>query len=84
MTLNGVGFGIQIVFCTLVPSTVIQEKKEPQLQQMNLSVLKQLKPDQVKVEVCLVELPKQPDKPESEIVEMDRYVSKKGKELRFI
>jgi hypothetical protein len=41
------------------PSTVIREfkKKEHKLQQVNLEALKHLNPEQVKVDICLVQPP---------------------------
>ncbi len=53
------------------------KKKEPQLQQVNLQVLKQLNLEQIQVGIYLVHSPEQPNKLESELDEMWSYVSKK-------
>jgi len=60
------------------PSTVIRElKKEHKLQQVNLAALKHLNPEQVEVDICLVQLPEEVEGTESELDEMWSYVGKK-------
>ena len=44
---------------------------------MNLEALKHLNPEQVKVDICLVQLPKEVLGPESEVDEIWSYVGKK-------
>jgi len=52
-------------------------KKRTQLQQVNLAALKHLNPEQVEVDICLVQLPEESEEPESELDEMWSYVGKK-------
>jgi len=51
-------------------------KKEHKLQQVNLAALKHLNPEQVEVDICLVQLPEEVEEPESELDEMWSYVGK--------
>jgi len=53
-------------------------KKEHKLKQVNLAALKHLNPEQVEVDICLVQLPQESDGPESELDEMWSYVGKKS------
>ena len=59
------------------------KKKEAQLQQVNLSVLKQLNLEQVEVEIPLVEAPEVLDGFKSELDEMWSYVGKKDNPRRL-
>ena len=79
MALNGSGVRDTARVLHVSPSTVIRElkKKEAQLQQVNLSVLKQLNLEQVEVEIPLVEAPEVLDGFKSELDEMWSYVGKK-------
>ncbi len=58
MALNGSGIRDTARVLQVITSTVIKElkKKESQLQQVNLSVLKQLNSESVTVDICLVKL----------------------------
>ena len=53
------------------------KKKEHTLQQVNLEALKQLNPEQVEVDICLVQPPEELKGQESELDEMWSYVGKK-------
>jgi insertion element IS1 protein InsB len=44
---------------------------------VNLAALKHLNPEQVEVDICLVQLPEEVEGPESELDEMWSYVGKK-------
>jgi insertion element IS1 protein InsB len=54
------------------------KKKESQLQQVNLKILKQLNPEQVEIEIRLAEEPEEPGGFESQLDEMWSYVGKKS------
>jgi hypothetical protein len=73
MAMNGSGIRNTARVLHVSPSTVINElKKERLLQQVNLSVLKQ-----VEVEIRLIEPPEELGDKESELDEMWSYVGKK-------
>ena len=76
----GVEFGTPQGYCILVPAQLSRnfKKKATHLQQVNLSVLKQLKSELVEVDIYLVEPPKEKNKVFSEIDEMWSYVEKKS------
>jgi len=58
--LNGSGVRDTARVLHVSPSTVIRElKKEHKLQQVNLAALKHLNPEQVEVDICLVQLPEE-------------------------
>jgi len=60
MALNGSGVRDTARVLHVSPSTVIRElKKEHKLQQVNLAALKHLNPEQVEVDICLVQLPEE-------------------------
>ncbi len=79
MALNGSGVRDTARVLHVSPSTVIRElkKRSDQLQQVNKSVLKQLDPEQVSVEIRLVQAPEGLNGFESELDEMWSYVGKK-------
>jgi len=64
MALNGSGVQIQQVL-HVSPSTVIRELKKRTQTPTNLAALKHLNPEQVEVDICLVQLPQESDGPES-------------------
>ncbi|MEP0750289.1 IS1-like element transposase [Trichocoleus sp. AS-A1] len=80
MALNGNGIRDTARVLHVSPSTVIGEfkKKEHTLQQVNLQGLKQLNPEKIKVDICLVQPPEALEGSESELDEMWSYVSKKS------
>ncbi len=79
MALNGSGIRDTARVLHVSPSTVINEfkKKENQLQQVNLSVLEQLTPELLNVEIRLAEPPEMLADAKSELDEMWSYVGKK-------
>ncbi|WP_371934116.1 IS1 family transposase [Chroococcidiopsis sp. CCNUC1] len=56
------------------------KKKRQQLQQVNLSVLKQLNSEIVTVNICLVKLDEAESKRESELDEMWSFIGNKAKQ----
>ena len=72
------GFEILPVLCMLSPALSSKnKKKEYLLQKVNLLVLEQLNPQQVKVKICLAEVWSEDDRAESKLDEMWNYVTKK-------
>ncbi len=78
MALNGSGVRDTARVLHVSPSSNSRiKKKEHKLQQVNLEALKQLNPEQVEVDICLVQPPKVLEGPQSELDEMWSYVGKK-------